>query len=91
MPSIDIQREHALGLERAREVVDHIAGALSRKFGIDGAWQGDSLRIKRAGADGRIDIAADSVRVRVQLGLVLGAFKSRIEDEIGHQLDEHFR
>lgn len=90
MPRIDIQRSHSLGLERAREVTDRIAAAISRKFGIDSAWEGDSLLIKRTGVDGRIEVAADSVRVRAQLGLMLGAFKSRIEDEIRHQLDQHF-
>lgn len=91
MPSIDIQRPHALGLERAREVVDRIAAAMSRKFGIDSEWEGNALRIRRAGVDGRIEVADDSVRVRAQLGLMLGAFKSRIENEIRHQLDENFR
>ncbi|MDQ2972071.1 MAG: polyhydroxyalkanoic acid system family protein [Pseudomonadota bacterium] len=90
MPGIDIQRSHDLGLERARKVVDRIAAAMTHKFGIDSAWEGDILRIKRAGMKGEIEIAADSVRVRAQLGLMLGAFKSRIEDEIRHQLDEHF-
>lgn len=90
MPSIDIQRQHALGLERAREVIDHIAAAMSRKFGIDSEWEGNVLRIRRAGMDGHIEVAADSVRVRAQLGLMLGAFKSRIENEIRQQLDENF-
>ncbi|MGH8164211.1 MAG: polyhydroxyalkanoic acid system family protein [Rhodanobacteraceae bacterium] len=91
MSSIDIQRSHNLGLERARAVTNGVAEAMARKFGIDCAWEGDAMRIKRAGMDGRIEVATDSVRVRAQLGLMLGAFKSRIEEEIRHQLDEHFR
>lgn len=90
MPAIDIQRRHELGLPRAREIVDDIAAAMQRKFGIDGEWDGDCLRISRGGLDGQIDVCADSVQVRARLGLMLGAFKSRIEDEIRRQLDERF-
>lgn len=91
MPIIDIQRNHGLGLERARDVIEHIAAEMSRKFGIESVWEGDTLRIRRAGVDGHIEVAADNVRVQARLGLMLGVFKARIEEEIRQQLDWHFR
>lgn len=90
MSSIDLQRPHTLGLQRAREIVDGVAAAMQRKFGIHSQWEGDALRIQRSGMDGRIEVSADNVRVHARLGLMLGAFKGRIEEEIAHQLDEHF-
>lgn len=89
MSSIDISRRHDLGMERARAIIERVAAAVSRKFSVDCVWEGNTLRIRRNGVDGRIDVSADSVRVHVQLGMMASMFKGTIEDEIRHQLDEH--
>lgn len=90
MPSIDIQRKHALGLKKARAVVDDVAYAMAEKFEIESSWDGNTLVFVRSGVKGGIVIAADSVRVHADLGFMLLLMKPVIEDEIRRRLDEHF-
>ena len=52
MPKIDIRRPHQLSIPEARAVVDKVAARMREKFGMDGQWQGDTLRFSRPGVSG---------------------------------------
>lgn len=90
MPRIDIQRQHTLGPERARAVVEQIAGRMREKFGADTRWDGDTLHFTRSGVDGSIVVGAGDVRVAARLGMLLAPLKPMVEEEIRRKLDEHF-
>ena len=91
MPTIDIRHTHALGADRAREAVQHIAETLASRFGVEHGWQGESLMFRRSGVDGRVHLEPGAVRVTAELGFLLGAMKGTIEDEIRRVLAERFR
>ena len=90
MPSIDITRMHTVGLKEARATVDELAAAMHERFGVDCAWQGNTMAFRRSGVNGAIEIAKDRVRVHADLGFLLLALKPTIEEEIRRHLDAHF-
>ncbi len=89
MPAIDIHRPHAGSVASTKAAVEHVAKAISSRYGIAHQWVGDELHFTRSGVKGRITIASNDVHVRVDLGLMMGAMKPLIEREIERQLDEH--
>jgi putative polyhydroxyalkanoate system protein len=90
MPTIDIHRPHQLSLPEAHAVVDQVAARMREKFGMEGQWQGDTLRFSRSGVKGSIAVAADAIHVHAELGLMLAPLKGMVEQEIRRKLDEHF-
>jgi len=92
MPDIQIHREHALGLARARKVAWAWAQEVEQKFGmectvIEGETS-DTVEFARAGVNGRLIVAADHFDLDAKLGFLLGAFARTIEGEIERELDE---
>jgi putative polyhydroxyalkanoate system protein len=88
MSTIDIHRAHSLDKAHAREAAETLAKDLSRQFDVNYEWEGDRLRFKRSGVKGRLEISEQELHVHLELGLMLRAFKSRIEQEIHTQLDQ---
>lgn len=87
---IDIKREHALGAEGARAVINGIAEGLQRKFGVTPSWQGQVLHFSRPGVEGFIEAGTDHVHVHVKLGLLLSPLRPTVEAEIQNKLDKYF-
>jgi putative polyhydroxyalkanoate system protein len=90
MATIDIVRSHTLGRAGARKAVDRIAADISSKLQADTTWQGDSLAIKRSGANGRIDVEEKKVHVKIELGMMFSPMRGMIEQQINSYLDEYF-
>ncbi len=91
MADIRIHREHRLGLAKARKTAWQWAEAAEQKFGmectvIEGQTR-DVVEFSRAGVEGRLVVDADSFDLTARLGLLLGAFRSRIEAEIEENVD----
>ncbi|MBS0583595.1 MAG: polyhydroxyalkanoic acid system family protein [Proteobacteria bacterium] len=88
MPSIDIRRKHHHSLKEAKAAVKKTAAAIGKKFGIESAWQGNTLHFERPGASGKIHVTEKEVHVTAELGFLLGALKPLIEKEIQGHLDK---
>jgi putative polyhydroxyalkanoate system protein len=86
---IIVRRTHQLDAATARRMAEKIAGRMRREFGGTFDWNGDTLRFKRTGAAGHVDLAPQQVTVHVNLGLLLRPLRRRIEREIHAYLDEH--
>ena len=91
MADIHIHREHRLGLAKARKVAWQWAEAAEEKFGMEctvvEGKASDVVEFTRAGVEGRLVVDADSFELTARLGLLLGAFRSRIEAEIEENVD----
>jgi putative polyhydroxyalkanoate system protein len=91
MADIHIHRDHRLGLAKARRMAWQWAEAAEQKFGMEcTVIEGDDsdvVEFRRAGVDGRLLVAADSFDLTARLGLLVGAFRGRIEAEIEENLD----
>lgn len=90
VPKIDIRRPHQLSIAEARAVVDQVAARMREKFGMDGQWEGDTLRFSRPGVNGSIAVGSDAIQVTAELGMMLAPLKGMVEQEIRRKLDEHF-
>ncbi len=88
MSVIDIHRAHSLDKEHAREEAETLAKDLSKQFDVNYQWEGDLLKFKRSGVKGQLDISENDLHIRLELGLMLRPFKSRIEQDIHSQLDQ---
>jgi putative polyhydroxyalkanoate system protein len=87
MPNIHIKRSHNLPHDQARARVEEIARDLKKKLNADYAWKGDSLRFKRTGASGSIDVSEGFIDINIQLGMMLSPMKAKIEKSIREQMN----
>ncbi|MBP3979657.1 MAG: polyhydroxyalkanoic acid system family protein [Gammaproteobacteria bacterium] len=91
MPDIHIHRQHRLGFTEARNVGYSWAEKAQRKFDMECTYEEgdaqDTLYFSRAGVKGTLLVDARQFEMKAELGFLFGAFKARIEAEIGEQLD----
>ncbi|WP_291516766.1 polyhydroxyalkanoic acid system family protein [Acidovorax sp.] len=91
MPDIHIHREHHLGFKEARKVAFAWAEKAEEKFDMECTYEeGDTedlLTFSRSGVKGTLLVDGHQFEMKAQLGFLFGAFKDRIEAEIGEQLD----
>ncbi|WBY00694.1 polyhydroxyalkanoic acid system family protein [Ramlibacter tataouinensis] len=91
MPDIHIEREHSLGLARARELAFKWAEAAEDKLDMECTYEegktSDLVSFTRSGVDGELRVTRDRFELHARLGLLLGVFRERIESEITSNLD----
>lgn len=87
MATINIQRNHSLGLDAARAAVEQLAQDLRDDLQANCHWDGDKLLFDRVGASGSIEAKADSVDLDIQLDMALSMMKGMIEERINTKLD----
>lgn len=92
MPDIHITREHHLGLAGARKLAFHWAETAEDKLGMECTYEegktSDVVSFTRSGVNGELKVSKDKFVLSARLGLLLGAFKERIETEIVKNLDD---
>ncbi|MHB1200135.1 MAG: polyhydroxyalkanoic acid system family protein [Polaromonas sp.] len=91
MAEIRIQREHALGLPRARKMAFTWAGQAEEQFGMTCSYEEgkteDRVSFSRSGVNGTLTVTREHFKLNARLGFVLGVFKEKIEGEIVRNLD----
>jgi len=88
MPEVRIDHSTSLSKQEVRDRVDGVMAKIEERFGISGSWNGDTYKFKRSGVDGVAEIADGKVTVVMKLGLLLGAFRGKIENELRSKLEE---
>jgi putative polyhydroxyalkanoate system protein len=92
VPDIHITRDHALGLPAARKLAFRWAEVAEEKLAMECVYEegrvGDVVTFTRPGVNGELKVTKDRFELDARLGLLLGAFKDRIETEIVKNLDE---
>lgn len=91
MPDIHIERSHALGLVRAREVARQWVAQVQQDYGLacqyDAGETCDVVAFSGAGIDGTVEVTADSFALEAQLGFLFGSFSEAIEQKLERNLD----
>jgi putative polyhydroxyalkanoate system protein len=91
MPDIHIEREHTLGMAKARELAFKWAQQAEKQLAMECVYEegkaGDLVTFTRSGVNGELRVTKDRFALDARLGFLLGAFKSRIEAEISKNLD----
>ncbi len=90
MAIIHIKQQHKLSHDEARARIEKIAEDLKHKLDADYQWDGDSLRFKRSGASGSIDLGDDQIELKIKLGMLLAPMKPKIEKYITENLQSMF-
>ncbi|EJM69070.1 putative polyhydroxyalkanoic acid system protein [Pseudomonas sp. GM49] len=88
MARISVERAHGLGKEAAREKADKLAQKLADQYGLEPQWSGDTLNLKRSGVKGAVHVSENSIKVDVELGLMMSAMSGMIKAEIEKALDK---
>ncbi len=91
MADIELTRSHTLGLDGGRDAVEGVAQQLEADIGVDYEWDGDTLRFDGQAADGRIEVADETVEIRINLSAFLRPMQSRVEAEAEEYLDRHLQ
>ena len=91
MADINIHRDHALGLAKARKIAwawaEEVEDKLQMECTVIEGKTSDTVEFTRSGVSGRLIVAADHFDLEAKLGFLLGAFSGRIEAEITKNLD----
>jgi putative polyhydroxyalkanoate system protein len=88
MADIKVVRKHRLTMAQAKKIAQKTADDLASEYDLKSEWQGNTLRFARSGVDGSMAVSASEIRLEVKLGMLLSAFKGKIEQHIEHRLDE---
>ncbi len=92
MADLHIHREHELGMAQARLLAKEWARTAESKLEMSCDYREgkatDVVVFKRSGVTGELAVTANAFELKARLGLLLGAFKGRIEQEITKNLDE---
>ena len=92
MPDIHIERNHTLGMKKAREAAHQWIAQAREEYGMECAYtEGktqDTAQFSRAGMDGTLEITGSSFLLEANLGFLFGSFSSQIERKISQNLDE---
>jgi putative polyhydroxyalkanoate system protein len=91
MANIHLERQHQLGLSKARKVAWQWAEEVEKEFQMDcTVEEGDDEDIvlfTRSGVNGVLTVTAQTFVLDAKLGLLLGAFAATIQSQIEHRLD----
>jgi putative polyhydroxyalkanoate system protein len=92
VPDIHITREHKLGLAAARKLAFRWAEEAEEQLGVECAYEegttSDLVTFTRTGVNGELKVTKSQFALDARLGILLGAFREKIETEIIRNLDE---
>lgn len=90
MADIELTRSHSMGLDGGRETVEDVADQLAADLGVQYEWEDEeTLRFEGQGAEGQIAVQTDTIRIHVNLSIVLQPMKGQLKNEAEQYLDEH--
>ena len=91
MADIHINRKHALGLAKARDIAFKWAEDVEYKLDMACTYEEgkteDCVSFTRSGVNGMLLVTKDDFELKAKLGFLIGAFKDKIEAEINKNLD----
>jgi len=90
VPAIHLERNHRLGLKKARAAAQRVADEMAESLEMRSEWHGNALRFERAGVSGSLTVSRDRVVLDAQLGALAGLFRSRIEERLHADFDRYF-
>ncbi len=88
MSVIEVTRHHELDHDHAKATAESLAEDLASSFDVKYSWTGDKLHFERKGARGFLMVEPERIHVRLELGLMLRAFRPKIEKHIHKHLDK---
>lgn len=91
LSTIEVHRQHPLGLSAARVAAEAIAQDMSESYQLDCEWADHAqteLRFRGSGVHGSLTLDENSLQLEVHLGLMLLPVRSVLEQEIIDYVDQ---
>jgi len=89
MAGFRLTKPYTMPKDEIREAAQGLATTLENTHGVRSRWEGDTVKIKGAGVNGRLSFENGLVDVSVKLGLLASPFQGVLKAEIQRYLDEH--
>ena len=89
MAGFRLTKPYSMSKDEIREAALGLAESLKNSHGVRSVWEGDTVKIKGAGVNGKLSFDNGQVDVSVKLGLLASAFQAVLKTEIQRYLDEH--
>ncbi|MBE9538667.1 MAG: polyhydroxyalkanoic acid system family protein [Proteobacteria bacterium] len=89
MAGFRLTKPYTMSKEDIREAAEGLAKSLEREHGVRSRWEGDMVKIKGAGVDGKLSFHDGLIDVSVRLGMLASMFQPVLKAEIQRYLDEH--
>lgn len=91
MAEIYLHRKHTLGWDAALRLAQDWQAQAEQDWGlrcISQALEGlHQIDFERTGLQGKLQVSAEDVELRLTLGFLLSAYRGRIEEELQRRLD----
>ncbi|WP_269618399.1 polyhydroxyalkanoic acid system family protein [Zhongshania sp. BJYM1] len=89
MSNISLRQRHNKNPDELRDLIKQMATKLEERYQISSRWlSNDEVEVVRSGIKGLITLGEQEVKVDIKLGLMMGAFKSKIQSEISRSMAE---
>lgn len=93
MATIKREIKHSLGLDGGKKAVDDLLVKLKAEYGSvlnDVKWNADHTvaDLSGKGFKGNFLVTDDTMKLNIELGLLVSAFKGKIEQEIDNQIKD---
>lgn len=86
-----VTRPHSKNNGEIREIVEKIAGEMSREFGFDYNWNSETLHFNRTGVNGHISMLPGRIEVKINKSFFIPIsdtfLRSRVEEYMDSYLD----
>lgn len=84
------ERDHGLGLGKARAVAQRLADEMADQYDVQSHWEGDSLHFNSSGVRGVLAVGESRISLDAKLGFLMASFKPRIEARLAANFDRYF-
>ncbi len=84
-----LTKPYTMSKEEIREAAQGLADSLGREHGVRSHWDGDTVKIKGMGVDGKLSFHDGLIDVSVKMGFLASAFQDVLKAEVQRYLDEH--
>jgi putative polyhydroxyalkanoate system protein len=89
MAGFRLTKPYTMSKEEIREAAQGLASSLQREHGVRSRWDGDTVKIKGAGVDGKLSFHDGLIDVNVRLGMLAALFQDTLKTEVQRYLDEN--
>lgn len=89
MAGFRLTKPYTMSKEDIREAAQGLASSLQREHGVRSRWDGDTVKIKGAGVDGKLSFHDGLIDVNVRLGMLAALFQDTLKTEVQRYLDEN--
>ena len=88
MAGFRVERPYTMPKDEVREAAEGLARNLERQHGVRATWEGDSVRIRGVGVNGRMSFHDNLIDISVKLSLLAIAFQDVLRQEVNRYLAE---